>query len=169
MAVKKKIPFKDILILGGVFLVYKMYELYRMGQELIVSVNNIKFYKMDIDPYGNIVNAKMKLAISLLNVTPTAFALRGLDIKISVGDVLLSKVTRKNFTIGRGETIVNFDVEIGGKQAMDMLAKVLKGDYPTFTVDTIAKIPFFTYKDSFKIPPSDYMTSDIKNILSYLK
>jgi len=56
-----------------------------------------------------------------------------------------------------------------GDQAFDILGKVFIGDYPTFDVSTTIKIPFFSYKYDMKIPPSDYMSEDVKNILTFIR
>lgn len=166
---KTKIPWKELAIVGGVFVVYKAYELYRMGTELIIGIKNVKFSKLNVNPQGKIDSADLKLQMSIFNVTPTNMSLRGMDVKISVGGVVLSQLSRSRFDIGRGENIVTFDTVLKGDQAFDILGKVFIGDYPTFDVSTTIKIPFFSYKYDMKIPPSDYMSEDVKNILTFIR
>lgn len=169
MLKSQKIPWKEIAVVGGVFVLYKAYELYRTGSEIIVGIKQVKFNKLNVSPLGKIDSADLKLQLSLFNVTPTAFTLRGFDVKISVGGVVLSQISKGIFTIGRGENIVNFDLKIQNEQAFDVLGKVFIGDYPVFDVETTVKIPFFSYKYKMVIPPSDYMSEDVKNILTFLR
>lgn len=169
MLKSKKIPWKEIAIVGGVFVLYKAYELYRLGSEIIVGIKQVKFSKLNVSPLGKIDSADLQLQLSLFNVTPTAFTLRGFDVKISVGGVILSQVSKGVFTIGRGENIVNFNVRIENQQAFDVLGKVFIGDYPAFDVETTVKVPFYSYKYKMVIPPSDYMSDSVKSALTFLK
>jgi hypothetical protein len=169
MAKTQKIPWKELAIVGGVFVLYKGYELYRMGSEIIVGIKKVKFSKLNVNPQGKLDSADLNLQLSLFNITPGAFALRGLDVKVSVGGVILSQISRGAFTINRGENIVEANLRLQSEQVFDVLGKVFIGDYPTFEVETIVKVPFFTYKYKFNIPPSDYISDDVRNILTFIR
>lgn len=165
----QKIPWKELAIVGGVFVLYKAYELYRLGSEIIIGIKKVKFSKLNVNPQGKIDSANLNLQLSLFNTTPTTFTLRGLDVKISVGGMVISQISRGAFTINRGENIVETNLVLRGEQAFDVLGKVFIGDYPTFQVETIIKVPFFSYKYKYDIPPSDYISDDVRNILTFIR
>jgi hypothetical protein len=169
MLKSKKIPWKEIAVVGGVFVLYKAYELYRLGSEIIVGIKQVKFGKLNVSPLGKIDSANIELKLSLFNVTPGAFTLRGFDVKISVGGVILSQVSRGPFNIGRGENTITFNIDLKTQQAFDVLGKVFIGDYPAFDVETTVKVPFFSYKYKMVIPPNDYMSEGVKQALTFLK
>tara|TARA_R110000823_G_scaffold225141_2_gene352998 strand:+ start:8052 stop:8561 length:510 start_codon:yes stop_codon:yes gene_type:complete len=164
-----KIPLKEIAIIGGVFVLYKAYELYRLGSEIIIGIKQVKFGKLNVSPVGKIDSAIINLQLSLFNPTPGTFTLRGLDVVISVGGVIISQTTKGPFTINRGENVVDFETVINSQQAFDVLGKVFIGDYPAFNVLTTVKVPFFSYQYKMVIPPNDYMSDGVKEALTFLK
>jgi hypothetical protein len=50
MAKTQKIPWKELAIVGGVFVLYKAYELYRMGSEIIVGIKKGQILKTQCEP-----------------------------------------------------------------------------------------------------------------------
>lgn len=164
-----KFRWKEVLILGGVFTAYKLYELYRTGSELLVNLKNAKFTNLLLDPYGKITGAEMLLQFSLFNTTKSVLKLRGVSGKVSVSGVTIATINRGAFNIGQGENFVSFPIILQGKPVFATLEKALTEKDPTFDVELTYKLPFFSYTDKFAIPPKEYMTPQVQNLLSFIR
>jgi len=169
MLKNNKIPWKEIAIVGGVFVLYKAYELYRTGTELIVGLKSVKLSKLSVNPQGKIDSAEMEVRLSIFNISTGILSLRGVDVQIMAGGLEVSKIEIPAFSINRGDNIITVNIKLQGEQVFDILGKILLGDYPTFDINATVKIPFFTYKHKLKVQPSDYMTKEVQNLLSYLR
>lgn len=164
-----KIPWKEVAIVGGVFVLYKAYELYRTGTELIVGLKSVKLSKLSVNPQGKIDNAEMEVALSIFNISTGILSLRGVDVQISAGGFEISRIEVPAFNINRGDNVVKLTIKLQGEQVFDIMGKILLGDYPTFDINATIKIPFFTYKHKLKVQPSDYMTKEVQGVLNYLR
>jgi hypothetical protein len=164
-----KIKWKEVFIVAGVFTAYKLYELYRTGQELLVNFKSGKFTTLNLDGNGRITGASMNLRFSLFNQTKSTMKLRGVVGKVSVDGQSVAFIKRGPFIIGQGENSVTFPVDFQGEAVMATLANALKKETPTFDVELTYKLPFFSYTDKFKMPPNEYLTKEVQNLLSFIR
>jgi hypothetical protein len=166
---KFNFKWKDAIIIGGVFVAYKLYELYRTGSELILNFKSAKFVKFDLDTYGRLTYAVMDITYSLFNTTKNIIPLRGMTGKIKMGGQTLGFIEKGGFSIGQGDNNVTFRVILQGEQVLEFITQAVKSKVPTLEFEITYKLPFFSYTDRFLLPPSDYMTKDMQNLLSFLR
>lgn len=167
----KKFDFKwkDAIIIGGVFVAYKLYELWRTGNELILNFKSAKFIKFELDTYGRLTNAVIDVTYSLFNTTKNVMTLRGMTGKIKMGGQTLGFIEKGGFNIGQGDNIVTFRIVLQGEQVLEFITQAIKSKVPTLEFEITYKLPFFSYTDKFLLPPSDYMTKEMQDLLQFLR
>lgn len=159
---------KDIAIVGGVFIAYNLYELYRTGTELLVNYQRFKFKSIQTDGKGNISSASINVGFSIFNPTKGVISLRGVSGAIKYKGRTLGIINKGPFKIGQGTNFYDFTIVLSGDETLSLVKDALKTGLPVFEFELKYKLPFFSYTDRFQIPPKEYMDMTVNAILSFI-
>jgi hypothetical protein len=161
---------KKVATLVGVFVAYKMYELYQTGAGLIVNYQKFQLSKANIDSYGNLKSVNVNVTFSLFNTRKSQIKLNGISGKIKVkGNTVATINPSEGFVIKQGSNVFSFSVTVNGTESLQLIKESLKKGLPVFTLEITYKVPpFFSYTDSFDIPPSDYLIDELQPLLQFL-
>ena len=159
---------KDIAIVGGVFVAYNLYELYRTGTELLVNYQRFKFRSIQTDGKGNIKSATIDIGFSIFNPKKSSIQLRGVSGSIKYKGRTLGLINKGAFTIGQGNNFYDFTIVLEGDEVLSLVKEALKSKLPVFEFELKYKLPFFSYTDKFQIPPAEYMDMTVNSILSFI-
>lgn len=123
---------------------YKLYQLYKLGEEIRYT------------PVGfNYVNGNIEVKMQLDNPIATSLKMRGVDGKLYTGNTILGTFSSAPFEIKEGVSYFTlvFKVDAINTSAQLITALIFK-TIPVLTMEIIKKIPFISIKETFDLNPA---------------
>lgn len=123
---------------------YKLYQLYKLGEEITYT------------PVGfNYVNGNIEVKMKLDNPIATSLKMRGVDGKLYTGSTILGTFSSAPFEIKEGLSYFTlvFKVDAINTSAQLITALIFK-TIPVLTMEIIKKIPFISVKETFDLNPA---------------
>jgi hypothetical protein len=123
---------------------YKLYQLYKLGEEIRYT------------PVGfNYVNGNIEVKMRLDNPIATSLKMRGVDGKLYTGSTILGTFSSAPFEIKEGVSYFTlvFKVDAINTSAQLITALIFK-TIPTITMEIIKKIPYISIKETFDLNPA---------------
>jgi hypothetical protein len=123
---------------------YKLYQLYKLGEEITYT------------PVGfNYVNGNIEVKMKLDNPVATSLKMRGVDGKLYTGSTILGTFSSAPFEIKEGVSYFTliFKVDAINTSAQLITALIFK-TIPVLTMEIIKKIPYISIKETFDLNPA---------------
>ena len=142
-----KLDWKVYLAIGGVYLGYRLYKLYQLGEKVEYTPIGVSFVRGST-LFDSVIRVKMKLT----NPTSSSVKMRGVDGTISVGSDVVGSFASKPFTINQGENYFDLDFKVLPNSAGKIFAEALIAKKaPVFKVTLNKRTSFITTTETFDL------------------
>jgi hypothetical protein len=147
---------KKILTYGGIFLTYRLYKLYQLGEGVIYKPVGVRFIRG-----ASINDFVIRIKMELLNPTNTYLHMKGVDGKLIVKNQVVGAFASAPFTINAGLNYFNLDFKIDPQTTgVQLIQALIKRDVPVFVVEMNKRLPFISMTEKFAINPNTIPTTD---------
>jgi hypothetical protein len=138
---------KTYLTLGGIYLGYRLYKLYQLGENVTYTPIGVSFVRGK-----TIVDSVLRVRMRLDNPTNASVNMKGVDGTISVGSDVVGAFASKPFIIKQGENFFDLDFKILPNSAGTIfLQSVINKKAPVFSVTLNKRTQFITTSETFDL------------------
>lgn len=138
---------KTYLTIGGIYLGYRLYKLYQLGEKVTYTPIGVSFVRN-----SPLVNSILRVKMKLTNPTDASVHMKSVDGTISVGSDVVGVFASKPFDIKQGDSYFDLDFKILPNSAGAIfLQAVANKKTPVFRVALNKRTSFITTSETFDI------------------
>lgn len=147
---------KNLLTYTGVYLTWRLYKLYQLGEKVIYKPVGVRFIRG-----GSINDFVIRIKMELLNPTNTYLNMKSVDGKLIAENKVIGVFSTPPFRINAGLNYFNLDFKIDPKTTgVNLINALIKRQVPVFIVDMNKRMPFFSMNEKFAINPNEIPTTE---------
>lgn len=142
-----KLGWKTYLTIGGIFLGYRLYKLYQLGEQVTYTPVGVSFVRG-----STLIDSAIRVKFKLDNPTNASVKMKGVDGTISAGSNVVGTFASKPFSINAGENYFDMDFKVLPNSAGLIFAESLASKKaPVFKVTLNKRLNFITTTETFDL------------------
>lgn len=147
---------KNLLTYGGIYLTWRLYKLYKLGESVIYKPVGVRFIRGE-----SINDFVIRVKMELLNPTNTYLYMKGVDGKLIAENKVIGTFSTPPFKINAGLNYFDLDFKVDPQTTgVRLVNALIKREVPVFIVDMNKRMNFFSMNEKFAINPNTIPTTE---------